>query len=293
MHAPNAHAHSRKPRQNSKAKGIPQGTRGIIVSTVAGKERQATREALAILSESLEALGGPKREDGADGAAGDDGADGADGAEKGANQDISALLKAEVEDLKDRSKQDFRVRDMGLPSTVYLVCNFSSPSPSEILYHALDTVRRTQQNKCRFCYRWFPIEYTCRAELEAIKAMGKQVARDVFGDGNKKEDDKTFAVDVEFRAKPKELERLDVINAFASEIGQPPWKVDLSSPDLSIVVNVGIDFRKPRARTDSLTRATRFARSPGGQRDVWVRGRAGISGAEEVQLDHAGRYWRR
>ena len=290
------HALSRSPpqtRQNSKAKGIPQGTRGIIVSTVAGKERQATREALAILSESLEALGGPKREDGADGAAGDDGADGADGAEKGANQDISALLKAEVEDLKDRSKQDFRVRDMGLPSTVYLVCNFSSPSPSEILYHALDTVRRTQQNKCRFCYRWFPIEYTCRSELEAIKAMGKQVARDVFDDGNKKEGDKTFAVDIEFRAKPKELERLDVINAFASEIGQPPWKVDLSSPDLSIVVNVGIDFRNPRARTDSLTRATRFARSPGGQRDVWVRGRAGISGAEEVQLDHAGRpYWR-
>lgn len=196
-----------------------------------GKERQATQEALAVLSESLEALGGPKR-DGED-------SDKAKAAVEEASetpQDISAMLKAEVDDLKDKSKQDFLVRDMGLPSSVFLACNFSSPSPSDIVYHALDTVRNTQQNKCRFCFRWFPVEYSCRADIESIQAMGKEVCKE-FGE-DKGRTEKTFSVDIEFRAKPKELERLDVIDAFAKNVSQPPWKVDLTTPDLTVLVNV-------------------------------------------------------
>lgn len=216
-------------------KGIPKDTRGIILSTVVGKERPATQEAIAILSEALEELGGPKR-DSKDGEQTDGKASNESDADRqGGESDISALLKAEVDDMKDKSKQDFFIRDMGLPSTMFLGFNFSSPSPSDILFHALDSVRKSGQNKSKFCHRWFPVEYTCRAELDAIKEMGKKVAEAHFG---VEREEKTFAVDVAFRAKPNELERLDVINAFAERISQPPWKVDLGAPELTILVNV-------------------------------------------------------
>ncbi len=65
--------------------------------------------------------------------------------------------------------------------------------------------------------------------------MGKKVAEAHFGADRK---ESRFSVDVAFRAKPKELERLDVINAFANEVRQPPWKVDLGAPELTILVNV-------------------------------------------------------
>lgn len=221
--------------QKSKVKGIPKDTLGIILSTVSGKERLATREAIAILSEALEDLGGPKRDSedskNADGKVADE----TEEDHPGGAPDISAMLKAEVDDMKDKSKQDFFVRDMGLPSTVFLGCNFTSPLPSDILFHALDSVRKSGQNKSRFCHRWFPVEHTCRADLEAIKEMGKKVVEAHFGPDRK---EKTFAVDVAFRAKPQELQRLDVIDAFASEISQPPWKVDLNAPELTILVNV-------------------------------------------------------
>ena len=50
------------PPQSSKVKGIPKGAHGVILSTVTGKERMAAREAIAILSEALEELGGPTRD---------------------------------------------------------------------------------------------------------------------------------------------------------------------------------------------------------------------------------------
>ena len=223
------------PPQSSKVKGIPKGAHGVILSTVTGKERMAAREAIAILSEALEELGGPTRDSDDCKIADAKAVEEEDQSHQGGAADISALLKAEVDDMKDKSKQDFFVRDMGLPSTVFLGCNFSSPSPSDMVFHVLDAVRKSKQNKSRFCHRWFPVEYTCRAELEEIKAMGKKVVEAHFGADRK---ESKFSVDVAFRAKPKELERLDVINAFADEVRQPPWKVDLNAPELTILVNV-------------------------------------------------------
>lgn len=203
-----------------------------------GKEKQGTREALSILSESLEDLGGPRRE----GEATDDATANSNEEVKSTDQettDISKLLKEEINDLKDKKKMDFITKDLGLPSVTYLHCNFDSPSPSDLVYHALDNVRRTQQNKSRFCWRFFPVDYTTSSELDAMKALGKQVAEERFTDAQMKEMDvKTFSVDVEFRVKPPQLKRLDAIEAFAEPVAQPPWKVDLNSPDVTVMVNI-------------------------------------------------------
>ena len=217
--------------QTSKAKGIPKNVRGVIVSTITGKERNAAQEAIAILAESLEALGGPKRDNDGSGAEEDTGKD----AEQGGTVDISELLKAEVEDMKDKSKQDFLIRDMGLPSSVFIIFNFASPSPSDVLFHALNAVKKSGQNKSRFCHRWSPIEHSCRAEMAAIEKMAKTVAEEYFGS---EREEKSFAVDVQLRAKPKEIERMAVVEAFAGQISQPPWTVDLTAPELTVLVNV-------------------------------------------------------
>jgi tRNA acetyltransferase TAN1 len=47
-----------------------------------------------------------------------------------------------------------------------------------------------------------------------------------------------FSIDVEKRAAPPGLERIDVINAFANSISQPPYKVNLDDPEKTILANV-------------------------------------------------------
>lgn len=47
-----------------------------------------------------------------------------------------------------------------------------------------------------------------------------------------------FSVDVEKRAGPPDLERMDVVHAFAKAVNQPPNKVDLNNPTKTILANV-------------------------------------------------------
>ena len=47
-----------------------------------------------------------------------------------------------------------------------------------------------------------------------------------------------FAVEFDRRAVPPGLERMEVIDAFARAVPQPPYKVSLSEPQKTIMVNV-------------------------------------------------------
>lgn len=213
--------------QSSKVKGIPKGSKGVLVSCVLGQEKKGGREALDILSESFEALNDPL------------GSKESDEAEKKEEVgDISSILAGEIADLKDKEKQDFFIREVGISALVYIECKYKDgPKPSDIVLHALETAKETGQNKARICSRFYPIDYTSSSELDDIKAMGETIAREHFpkGDGTITT---TFSVDCERRAHPPSLQRMDVINAYASAIDQPPYKVDLNNPDKTVLVNV-------------------------------------------------------
>jgi len=47
-----------------------------------------------------------------------------------------------------------------------------------------------------------------------------------------------FSIDVEKRAAPPGLERIDVINAIANSISQPPYKVNLDNPEKTVLANI-------------------------------------------------------
>lgn len=191
-----------------------------------GREKQSAREAINILAESLEAL--------QDAAGKDDG-----GTSANNDQDISSLLANEIADLKDHKKQDFVIWEMGMPSIVYIECNYKNgPSASDLVFHLLESAIRTGQNKSRFCKRFYPIDYTSTSDLNDIKSMGEAVARDHFPKDISEQDKIKFSIDCERRAHPPDLERIDVINAFAFAISQPPYKVDLNNPEKTVIVNV-------------------------------------------------------
>jgi len=201
------------------------------VSCLTGREKQSAREAMNILSEALEELRGDHVDNASDPTEEEE--------EEKDTGDISALLAQEISDLKDKKKQDFTIREMGIPSMVCIECAYKTgPMPSELVMHALENAKKTQQNKARFCKRFYPVDYSSSSTMEDMKAMAERIAKEHFPE--KTADGKTvlFSVDCERRCAPPDVERIDVIMAFAAAIPQPPYKVDLNAPELTVLVNV-------------------------------------------------------
>lgn len=211
--------------QPSKAVSIPSGSRGVLISCVIGKETKAGREATNVFQEAYEHF----CPDAADLADGDEAPD--------AGGDISELLANEVKDLKDRSKQLFTVRNMSIPSLVYVSFNYKGgPTPAALVAHVCREAQRTKQNVTRLCSRFYPVDRVCSSTLASMEGIAKEIAAESFP-----EDAKVgvqFSVEYERRAAPPDLDRMAVINVFANAVKQPPHKVNLSHPEKTILVNV-------------------------------------------------------
>ena len=208
--------------QPTNSKGVPLGSRGVVVSCVQGKELKSGREAVAIFTESLEELRPDQQQD---------------QVEQETKASISELLKSEVQDLQDRSKQDFNVRLLGISSIVYVEFTYKGdPSPSAVVDHALRKAQQEQQNKARLCARFYPVDYTCPATIEEMKRLGKTIAATHFPEDAK--EGCRFSVDLDKRACDQSLERINVITAFTDAIKQPPYTANLSNPEKTVLVNV-------------------------------------------------------
>ena len=156
--------------QNAKVHGLPGGgARGMLISTYTGKELQAAREAINILSEAYESMC-PEVADAKNEVVGGD---------KGG--DISALLANEVADLKDYSKQDFGSQLLGINGLVFVQVKYEGgPSPTELVQHVCREVKASKQNKTRLCQRFYPVEHQCTADLEDMQKMAKEVLPNHF-----------------------------------------------------------------------------------------------------------------
>lgn len=197
-----------------------------------GREKQGVREAIDILGESLDALRkngsledtSKKKEQQKQ-------------KEETIGQDISSLLADEIADLKDNQKQDFVAWEMGMPSITFIECRYEDgPSSADLVFHLLDESKKSRQNKSRFCKRFYPIDYSTTSAVEDMKTLGETIAREHFPKDIK--DEVKFSIDCERRAYSPDLERIDIINAFAFAIPQPPYKVDLNNPEKTVLVNV-------------------------------------------------------
>lgn len=202
-------------------KTIPAGVRGVLVSAVAGKEAQAGREAITLLTEAYEKLCPDKA---------------AAPAAPPPGGDIAAALASEVAALKSREGAVFAAHASGLNSVVFVEYrDAEGPSPTALAVAIAEEVKATQVNRTRFCCRLHPVEYQCYANMEKIDELAEKVVAAHFpcGEGAKP---RTFAVQYEHRASPQ-LDRMAVIDAFAKRI-PAPHKVNLGAPQLTILVNL-------------------------------------------------------
>ncbi|KAL4852951.1 THUMP domain-containing protein 1 [Chlorella vulgaris] len=211
--------------------GIPQSSRGIIVSCTSSKENLAGKEAMALFTESYEQLGGTWKQQGGAGA----GADPAEGEAAAVPTDIAAALASEVAELRDPSRRPFYFHQVGMHSVVYVECkDAEGPSPAALAQHACQRVADSHQSETRFCSRFYPVEHTCYASMEKIEELAEQVsARHFPADA---EQPIQYAVAFDARAAPP-LDRMAVIDAFASRV-PAPHKVNLGAPQKTILVNL-------------------------------------------------------
>ncbi|PRW56090.1 THUMP domain-containing 1-like protein [Chlorella sorokiniana] len=210
--------------------GMPVGSRGVLVSCVTSKEQQAGREAANLFAEAYEELGGTWKSK-AGGAPADD----ADAGGDAGPTDIAAALASEVAELKEPAKQPFRWELVGINSVVFLEARDpEGPSPTALVQHLCKQAAQTKVNRTKWCNRFYPVEHTCYASMEKIGDLAAAVAAQHFpADATEGIE---FAVQYDARAAPP-LDRMEVINAFATRI-QKPHSVNLGAPQKTVLVNV-------------------------------------------------------
>lgn len=134
------------------------------------------------------------------------------------SKDISALLAAEVADLKDRSKHRFKHHETGIKGCQYVSFPPEGPSPQDVVVSIMNEAKATMVLRARNCSRFLPVTHSCFASVEAIKEMGAKVLQGHFPGGDVEgEKGIQFAVEYEHRSF-QGINRMDIINAFTDQI---------------------------------------------------------------------------
>lgn len=218
---------------------IPYGARGVIVTCDGGKERSAARDVARNLGEQHERARKRAREEseGADGAS--DAATGAATAETKAEDagDAGDALAAELEELREAGKNPlFKEISLDMRACTFVRASKEVVDVADVaaLVKAdLERARDTNVTFSRHAMRVVPVETTCFAGVDEIKEACKPLIEKHFKSGR----EQTFAIAFERRSN-NTLHRTEVIEAIAGMIEQPPNKVNLGDPDLTIMVEI-------------------------------------------------------
>ncbi|EFH49828.1 THUMP domain-containing protein [Arabidopsis lyrata subsp. lyrata] len=153
-----------------------------------------------------------------------------------AEKSIDKLIEAELKELGDKSKRRFMKLDPGCNGLVFIQMKRrdGDPSPKDIAQHAMTSAAATKKHMSRFILRLLPIEVSCYPSEEEISRAIKPLVEQYFP--IETENPRKFAVLYGARANTG-LDRMKIINTIAKSI-PAPHKVDLSNPEMSIVVEV-------------------------------------------------------
>ncbi|KAF6261244.1 hypothetical protein COO60DRAFT_1699940 [Scenedesmus sp. NREL 46B-D3] len=212
---------------------IAVGSVGIYATCDSGKDKRATDELISMLEETFNRLG--KDHVGRS----DNTAAAADaGAEGGKGGSIADMLAAEVAELKDKRKDRFKRREGGVRGTLFVEfpAEDDCPSPEEVVLDICRQVQATQSLPSRHLMRLLPVSHTCGINKEEITALAAKVAEKYFPTGEGAASTE-FAVEFEHRASDK-LDRREVIDIVAKAVQQPPHKVNLKTPQKTILVQL-------------------------------------------------------
>ncbi|CAN7005419.1 unnamed protein product [Brassica rapa subsp. trilocularis] len=153
-----------------------------------------------------------------------------------AEKSIDKLIDAELKELGDKSKRRFMKLDPGCNGIAFIQMKRrdGDPSPKDIVQHGLTSAAATKKHISRFILRLVPIEVSCYPSEEEISRAIKTLVEQYFP--VETDNPRKFAVLYGARANTG-VDRMKIINAVAKSI-PAPHKVDLSNPEMSIVVEI-------------------------------------------------------
>ena len=202
--------------------------RGVIVTCDGGKERAAARDVCRNLTERWEAMkasrGGAEVETTA-----------GDGREAG--ETTKEALERELSALRDEAKKaPFREVSLDLRACTFVLASKEVTDAfdvADIVREELMRAKTSGEARTRHALRMVPVDATCFAGVDEIAEAAKPFVEKHFA-GDKEQ---TFAIAFDRRANG-DVRRNDVIECLASQIKQPPNKVNLSDPDLTFLVEI-------------------------------------------------------
>ncbi|CAA2987000.1 THUMP domain-containing 1 [Olea europaea subsp. europaea] len=149
---------------------------------------------------------------------------------------VDRLIEDELAELGDRSKRRFSSLDSGCNGVVFVQMRKrdGDPCPKDIVQHMMTSLASTRKHVSRFLLRVLPIEMTCYASDEEIRRAIKPVIEQFFP--IETQNPLKFAVLYDARANTG-VDRTKIIDAVAKSVPSA-HKVDLSNPDVSIVVQI-------------------------------------------------------
>ncbi|XP_027178226.1 THUMP domain-containing protein 1 homolog [Coffea eugenioides] len=149
---------------------------------------------------------------------------------------VDKLIEAELAELGDKSKRRFSNLDSGCNGVVFVQMRKrdDDPNPKDIVQYMMTSLASTRKHMSRFMLRVLPIELSCYAsEEEIVRAIKPFIAKYFPVEA---QNPHKFAVLYEARANTG-IERAKIIDAVAKSVPSP-HKVDLSHPDIHIVVQI-------------------------------------------------------
>ncbi|KAL3529998.1 hypothetical protein ACH5RR_009320 [Cinchona calisaya] len=149
---------------------------------------------------------------------------------------VDKLIEAELAELGDKTKRRFSSLDSGCNGVVFVQMRKreGDPSPKDIVQYMMTSLASTRKHVSRFMLRVLPVELTCYAsEEEILRAIKPLISQNFPVEA---ENPHKFAVLYEARANTG-IDRMKIINAVAKSV-PPPHKVDLSNPDINIIVQI-------------------------------------------------------
>ncbi|KAG9459185.1 hypothetical protein H6P81_003693 [Aristolochia fimbriata] len=149
---------------------------------------------------------------------------------------IDKLIEAEIEELGDRNKRHFVNLDTGCNGCIFIQIHkrAGEPGPAEIAQYVMKSAAASRKHMSRFLLRVLPVEVACYASEEEItQAIVPLIAQHFPTEA---QTPYKFAVLFEARANTG-IDRMKIINAVAKSV-PAPHKVNLSSPDKTIIVQI-------------------------------------------------------
>lgn len=153
------------------------------------------------------------------------------------DEDISTALGREINELKAEcevplSSRRFQVVDTGVKNMIFI--SSTLPDPLELVTKIVTELDTTKKQCTRFLLRLLPIEITCKAYMNDIKAKASALFEKYFS-----QEPKTFSI-VFNRRNNNNIKRNEIIEDLAEIIlrKNPGNKADLKNPEIAVIVEV-------------------------------------------------------